>query len=362
MKLIINKSELQSALKFVNRVIMPRTLHPVLSNLRLKACQSLAILGTNQDTTLFTIVDCHVIEEGEIAIPAKKLDELVNSLSSGDITLEKIETRLQLTQGKGKFLIAGCEVTQFPQEPSRQPRHSFTMESKDLIYALDKVGFALANDITRANFSGILLKFQDNKLTAVATDGQRLAIHTQAINAPDCEFLLPKAMCDYIKQLSGGLTVEYDDNKWITIKSDNEETVSGKCVNEKFPDYSQVIPENNTYITVETDVLLSALCRIVVMTNPMSSLIRIRIADSRLQIEGKDYELGTMGSEELAVFQSGEGIELGLSGKNLVEVLKHIGTKEVKLTYKSTQSAVQIIEDNNYQVILMPLRLSGNED
>jgi DNA polymerase-3 subunit beta len=374
MRLIVDKKELSEVLRLVAGVLPPRSIHPILSNVLFTADKNgLRILGTDQDMTLEGEVEASIEEEGSIGIPAKRIIDLLRTLDDGQLSLSTNDSRLLITQGKGKFHIAGVRADDFPSvDILGEVTETFSIERKVLNRMINLTSFAVSRDIARINFSGLFFKISENLLSMVGTDGQRLMLIrriTETTNNP-CEMLIPARTLEQIKKIFAASSEDEAILKYDTraLELDcGKFSLQSKLITERFPDYEQVIPrDNDKIVTTVKGPLESALARVSVLANPASNLVKCQVEDDILTISGKDYELGTEGKASVDINYEGESFMVGFSSKNFGEVLQHIDSDEVEMSFKTPQSAVSLVpspqvEGETYQAILMPLRLTGDE-
>ncbi len=374
MKLKVDKQGLLDSLKLVNGVLPPRSIHPVLSNILISAQEGeIHMLGTDQDITLEGTMTADIEEEGSIGLPARKMLDLLRKMDDGELSITTDNNRAIIEQGQGRFQIAGVKASDFPPvDIVGEIKDSFAMEKELLDQMIRSTSFAVSRDMARLSFSGLFFKISENKLTMVGTDGQRLILSekiTDTTNNPN-EILIPSRTVDLIRKIFSSTenteaTVKLGRN---TLKLEcGEFSLQSKLITEKFPDYDQVIPrDNNKTLVADKNLLINTLSRVSVLANPSSNLVKFTLNGDMLNIASKDYELDTEAKEEMTVNYEGDEFKIGFSSKNLAEVLEHVTTQEVELTFNTPNSAVVLSpkdqpESENYLAILMPLRLTGED-
>ncbi|MDQ4099621.1 MAG: DNA polymerase III subunit beta, partial [Chloroflexota bacterium] len=121
MKVSCLQENLQRALSRVSRAVATRTALPVLSNVLLTTDgERLRVAATNLEIGITTWVDAAVREEGRITVDARLLNEFVNTLPAGEVSLVTDTARVSLVvqSGRDKAAINGIDAEDFPVIPS----------------------------------------------------------------------------------------------------------------------------------------------------------------------------------------------------------------------------------------------------
>src|SRR5438067_2013207 len=97
MKVNVLANNLQGKLSFLNHAVSLKSQLPVLLNILIEAEKDVMKLSsTDLEIGIEITLAAEVIEEGAITVPAKTFTELVNSLGSDGITLQTVNTTLEV--------------------------------------------------------------------------------------------------------------------------------------------------------------------------------------------------------------------------------------------------------------------------
>src|SRR5215475_8164128 len=120
MEIRLNRSEFLSELVPMQGIVERKTTIPVLSHLLLTAREDkLHLAATDLDVSLTSRCDADVKRDGGIAVQAKKLMEIIRSLTGDEVLLVQEEPRvLTIRAGKSRFRIHGLSPDDFPTLPS----------------------------------------------------------------------------------------------------------------------------------------------------------------------------------------------------------------------------------------------------
>lgn len=373
MEFTCERTEFYDMLGNVQSVIPSRSAHPVLANVLVSAENGkVRILGTDMDVTMIGIIKGEIKSEGSYALPAKKLHELLRELGPGEVVFRREGSRIKLSQGLGRFSVSGVEKEDYPHEDlMKEEEKKFKLSVDDLTRMLDKAGYAISADVARIALSGLLLKLTSDKATAVATDGHRLTLLKKEIEIEDgeeIEILIPHKTVNHLgKMLAEGETVDVTVGAGTVRFSIGNYTLTSKLITERFPNFEQVIPKDNTRALIaERKSLMAAVRRAAVLSNPLTHLLKFDIDENKVELSSSDYDVGGEAFEKVIVEYTEEPMKIGFNSTYLLEILRHLDSDEVKFLLKNSLSSALILplpqeEGEEYLSILMPLRLPEEE-
>lgn len=245
MKLQVTQENLNRALGTVARVANARNPLPVLANVLMRTDNNrLSISATNLDIAITQYIGAKVSADGSITVPARLMQDFVNSLPAGVIDLELDETRLHITTDQYNSVINGIVADDFPVMPTIVDGKTWSVAAPILKKALQQVVFAASNDESRPVLTGILLHTVSGKLYLAATDSYRLAEKELGANKQDISLLIPAtAMQDLLRIIGDAeedVQVTHDDQQ-VRFRVGDIELVA-RLLEGKYPDYRKLIP------------------------------------------------------------------------------------------------------------------------
>ena len=138
-----------------------------------------------------------------------------------------------------------------------------------------------------------------------------------------------------------------------------------RLIDERFPDYENVIPlDNNNTVVVKKDELLSSLKRIAIYANKTTHQVRLKITGSELLVSAEDLDFSNEANERLSCEHDGEDLEIGFNARFLVEMLSNIDSDEITLKRSAPNRAGIITpnekeEEEDILMLVMPVMLSN---
>jgi DNA polymerase-3 subunit beta len=227
---------------------------------------------------------------------------------------------------------------------------------------LKKTAYAASSDETRFVLNGVLLSFRDGKLTMVATDGRRLALVESEVEFPDeaeGDMILPtKAVSELLHVLGeeGDLKIYAKENQ-IVFEFDDV-LLASKLIDGTYPNYRQVIPTQcEERVTVEREVLLTALKRASLLTTDKSSATKLTFNDNQLVVVTTSPDVGEA-RETLAIKYTGKEITVAFNAEYMMDPLRNLSNDEIFVELTDDLSPGVIKCDIPFLYVLMPMRIS----
>src|SRR3954465_7913231 len=189
------QENLARGLSVVSRAVSNRSL-PVLTNVLLKTEDGgLKLTATNLEIGITYWVAGKIETDGAITVPARLLTDLVNSLPSSErVDLDLGAAELLHIQGGGlETHVKGIDADEFPAIQTAGEEPTTRISQKVLRQALEETIFAAATDEAPPLLTGVLARFEGDRLTLAAADNYRIAVKTIATldAVPDTSVVVP---------------------------------------------------------------------------------------------------------------------------------------------------------------------------
>lgn len=281
-------------------------------------------------------------------VDAKDFVNIIKSLGS-DVVITANDG-LVFKSGKSKYKLPIQDPEDFPKLTDVDPGGEVTVKPDQLKDLINSTLFSVGKDELRMSMTGI--KFGDNHV--VATDSHRMVICDSEI---DLDFILPSATARVILASFDGNEVAISQNDGsIKFVSGNTTLVSTK-ITERYPNWEAVVPKNNPYkLKIGTSHLISALSRILLVSNNMSNMVVFRLGDEST-ITADDNDFKTSGVEEITCDYQGEPLVIGFNGKIMLEAIRTIVDEEILISFSHPNRAA-LAEANGKTLLFMPMMVS----
>jgi DNA polymerase-3 subunit beta len=373
MKLSCLQENLSRGLSVVGRAVPTRTTLPVTNNVLLSTDESrLKLVATNLEIAISCWIGAKVEEEGAITVPARLLNEFINSLPGEkvDIALSPRSRTLELQCARFEARISGMEADDFPPIPQVAEGITTRMEPEALRQAITQVVFAAATEDTRPVLTGVYAEFEGEKLTLAAADGFRLAVYHMPLAAPveeKVEVIIPARALSELNRLlvaqEEPVEVRVNAQKsQVLFQLKNTQMVS-QLIQGTFPNYSQLIPQSHTTkAVVEASEFLRATRTASIFARDGGGIVRLEITPGeeltpgRMTVSARAEEVGD-DKGEIDAMVEGEAARIAFNGRYLTDVLGilHEEKVAVETATPSSPGVLRPVGVENYIYVVMPM-------
>ncbi|MCD6379894.1 DNA polymerase III subunit beta [bacterium] len=368
MKSLISLDELQQKMSAISSVVPGKTTMPILSMVLITAKEnSLTFSATDLDISVTSKIKGTVEENGSIAAPAKKITEIVRSLSGDQVTFEAKDGALYIKSGRSNFVINGRNAEDFPQIPKQEGKTEFSIDFQLFEKLIKRTIYAVSTDLTRPALCGVLCKVSGDGITMVSTDGHRLAkidLKQKIANVDKIDAIIPPKALLTLKQFSSGqnkVKIQLAENN-ISFSMEDV-VIYSRLLEGPFPDFSKVIPENNKKkLTLSRSSLYEATKRVAILSDALTHLVIFSIKKNKLLLNVTTKELGGA-EEEIDVEYSDEPMEIGYNARYVQDILKTIESDDIIFHLDRSDNAGVIVpveqaNEFDHLCIIMPLRIN----
>ena len=393
MKFLVALSSLKDGINKVMPAIPPKSTLPVLEHINLQLENNeLRMISTDQDITILHNLEVTGLQNGRILVPARKLNEITKALgNSGEIEFEidEVNFDIKLKTSTGKYHMKGLNPDEYLDLPelfeSNKPDFDGENITGDLVgkaafftkfeisRLCTKTSFAVSNDEFRPAMTGVLFQFRSDYINAVSTDSYRLVRATSHPENPqlpeEVDVIIPSKTIDLLKNVDDDVLLSFIENSSSNITHIRFDVGSSvfvtRIIDEKFPPYESVIPNNNELIArVDKAELLKSIKLVSIFSSNISKQIRVQLKENELVIKGQDEDSGSDAVETIQCQYSGTEIEIGFNYKFLEDAVSNIDTGdegEVLLTLSEPTRPALILpneEAKELLMLIMPVRIS----
>ena len=373
MKFIVSSSDLNGHLQAISRVINAKNTLPILDSFMFELRDgTLYITGSDGETTMTTQVEVtESAKDGKLAITAKTLLDALREGPDQSLTFEVNEETMEVTVSylNGHYSLMGQNADVYPMPLGLGDNATqVTIPANVLQKAIGCTLFATASDELRPVMNGIYFDITEQDIPFVASDGHKLVRYrsTAAHADEQASFILPKKPAGLVKNL---LTKEENDvkvafNERNCVITVNDFRVICRLIEGKYPNYGNVIPQNNPYIlTVDRQTAISSIRRVSIFSSQASSLIKLAVAENKLTLSAQDIDFSTSAQETIDCQYEGAPMSIGFKSSFLLEILNNIDSEMVTFALADFARAgviepVTQEETENLLMLLMPMMLN----
>jgi DNA polymerase III subunit beta len=385
MKFTVRSNELINAVNKVISVTPTRSTLPILGNLLFSLeGKVLSVMGSDLEVYIEVKINVDGKSDGQVAVPAKKLETLLQNLPGKDLSFD-LQSNLKLvikTKG-GKWTITGEDANDFPLPAEVEESGKVSINSQLLTRYLSKAIHAASNDELRRSMNGIFFEIKKGEFKVVSTDGHRLVKIIKsgfAFDGNKTSMLVPIKTCQLMSKLFKGKISEgeqteedsapaedtdvqlYFSNDFLKCSLGNI-TINSRLIDDTFPNYESVIPNDNEKILkLSKNDLIGAVKRSIIMSDQITNKTSFSISESELKVRAVNNEYGTDADETIECnFTESDEFEIAFNGKYLLEAIQHF-ENEILMFDFSTPLKASIIrpseqnENEDLMMLVMPVR------
>ena len=266
MKFIVSSASLLKELNNINGVITTNPVVPILENFLFEIEDGkLVITASDLQTSMITELEVEAKDSGSIAVPAKILLETLKNLPEQPVTfsIDEETYSIEISSDNGRYKLAGENSTDFPKIPEVSDGYNVDISTDALSSAISNSIFATSNDELRPAMTGVFINLSPTNTTFVATDGHRLIRYRRVDVATEGDqehsIIIPRKALNLLNSTlpNENTNVSIEFNMANAFFHFNNIKMICRLIDERFPDYENVIPaENDNHMSILPKTLI----------------------------------------------------------------------------------------------------------
>lgn len=374
MKLTCNREKLLHAFRTAASVAPAHSPKPILQNVKLEATSESVVLSAT-DLEVGIRIELPGVEveiPGDVILPAGRFGSILRKNSDEKLLLESEAQRAQVKGDRSEFRLPWENPDNFPPVPGFDEEKYHEVPAQFFRKLARRTVFATDSENNRYALGGVLLEMGEKGITAVGTDGRRLAKQegpAKSVGGHDtgesmtivpsrAMQLIERALAENEANIQ--LAAREDD---VLVKSDRT-TIYTRLVEGRYPEWRSVFPcREGTRIEIQVGPLLSAIDQAAVVTNKEwheeGHGVDFTFGAGKAVLAGREAGLGES-HVEMPIAYDGTEITISLDPRYMADFLKVLDpeTTFVLEVYDSETAAVGRTDDG-YDYVIMPVA-AGN--
>jgi DNA polymerase-3 subunit beta len=289
------------------------------------------------------------------------LADLVRLLPDESVSLAFDEGTgmLEVSSGRYSSKVNVFSAEDFPRLPSVEiDLHSISAPA--LLGTIEKVARAASRDESRPVLTGILVRFEGNRLTMAATDSYRLSVKETELgeSGPELEAIIPaRSLQELTRLAAGGDIVQLGLHENHVVFGAAGVWLTTRRIDGQFPNYKQLLPETfEVEVTTPREPLLEVIRRAGVMAQRNAPL-RLRFSEGELSVSAVTQDVGEA-RESLEIDYAGDPLEIGFNPEFLREGLEAVADENVQLKLiNPLRPGLLMSPSESFWYLIMPIRL-----
>lgn len=367
MKISCDREQLLHAFQTVASVAPARSPKPILQNVKLEVTdQAVTLLATDLEVGIrHQVSGVDIQSTGVVILSVTRFGSILRESTDETLHLEGDGQGTTIRGERSQFRLPAENPAEFPQVTGFDVSNYHTVPARLLRELIRRTAFATDNESSRYALGGIKLEVADAHLTAIGTDGRRLAKMTgpvgttgEALDAAQTTIIPTRAMT-----LIERAVVPADDEVKIAVNGNEflvhteRATISARMLEGRFPDWKKVFPESGAGVKLDLAVgaTLTAVRQAQIATSDESRGVDFTFGEGMLVLSGKAAEVG-QSRVELPIGYDGDELTVTLDPRFVVDFLKVLDAdKTFSFEVKDAESAAVCSTDDGYGYVIMPL-------
>lgn len=366
MQFSIDRDRLREAVATVIAAVPNRTTLNILENILVEAKDDhVRLSATDLNIALDARIPTEIDREGAVAVPAKKLQQLIREMPEGAIEISQVSgNAVQFSGGRARVKINGLGAEDYPAFPEVDFQNGLSLSGRELYDLIDQVAYAASLSEDRPTLQGVLWQIKNGSMRMVATDGHRLALRGITLEAeiPDVDLIVPpKALAQVARLFADEDAVQIGWSKNHIGFQAGDKLVASRLANGPYPNYEMVIPKDNDRIaSFDKNTFVAALRRMDVISPDSTHKVRFDFTEGQVKMSVETPDVGD-GHEFVEVEWQGAPLSIAFNAGYLLDLLRRLGGDTIEATFKASDRAVNFrlegANDSDHINIVMPLRL-----
>jgi DNA polymerase-3 subunit beta len=366
LQVTVSRDRLAETAALAARAVSARASVLVLGGVQLRAAEGeLVFAATDMEISLRAAIPATVVADGEVVVPGRLLLEIARALPADEATLAYVpeEAVLTITSGSAHYRIHTFPAEDFPQLPDVDAVSLRPVERAAFVETVARVSKSASRDESRPVLTGILVRFEPQKVVMAATDSYRLAVKETPCVSPleDTEAIIPaRALQELTRLATAGDHVQLGMHENHVVFGLDGVWLTSRRIDGQFPNFRQLLPDHFEHeLTLPREELLDVVRRTGLLAQRNSPL-RLRFAEGELTISAQTQDVGQARESLPAPFHATEPLEIGFNAEFLRDGLESISSSTVRFKLISPlRPAVLEGETSDYTYLIMPIRLAG---
>jgi DNA polymerase III subunit beta len=367
MKATCQRDKLLHAFQMAASVAPARSPKPILQNIKLEVASDGAILmGTDLEVGIRAAVEGFAVEApGSVVLPRDRFGKILAESSDEKLDLESDGRKVFVRGQRSEFQLPSENPDEFPNVLAFEEQKYHEMPARFFREVIRRTVYATDNESSRYALGGVLLELSASGLTAVATDGRRLArqegpatsvgghvsgdnmtiIPTRAMQ------LIERALADNEENIQ--LAAREND---VLVKSGGT-TIYSRLVEGRYPKWRDVFPRREGMLKIELSAgpFYAAVRQAAIVTSEERRGVDFTFGGGKIVLVAHGAEFGES-HVELPIAYDGADVGITLDPRFMSDFLKVLELEQTfTMELRNAESAAVCSTEDGYAYVVMPL-------
>ena len=369
MRFTCEKNTLLTGLNVTGRTVAQKSAISAIEGILCKAGDGLSLTGYNMETAITYVIDAEVSDMGQCVLPARLFGDIIRRLPEGPVTVVVDDNyKVSIRAGYASFTISAESADEYPTLPDVGDGRSIRIPQTAMKELISGTIFAVSENQGRPIHTGVKFEVEEDRVSAIAVDGFRLArrtYHTQEPTGRQLSFVVPAPGLKELEKIlsDGDNQVAFTLGTRHILFQVGQATLICRLLEGEFLDWRKVVPTNCPIrLCAHVSDLASSIERVgLIVSEKYKSPVRCIFGNQQVLLRTNT----TIGAAEDQCSLAGDGkeLEIGFNVRYLADSLRAIPSEEVILELTNGLSPIVMTpadEKLDFSYMVLPVRIKSN--
>ncbi|HIQ68300.1 MAG TPA: DNA polymerase III subunit beta [Candidatus Faecousia excrementigallinarum] len=369
MRFTCEKNTLLTGLNVTGRTVAQKSAISAIEGILCKAGDGLSLTGYNMETAITYVIDAEVSDMGQCVLPARLFGDIIRRLPEGPVTVVVDDNyKVSIRAGYASFTISAESADEYPTLPDVGDGRSIRIPQTAMKELISGTIFAVSENQGRPIHTGVKFEVEEDRVSAIAVDGFRLArrtYHTQEPTGRQLSFVVPAPGLKELEKIlsDGDNQVAFTLGTRHILFQVGQATLICRLLEGEFLDWRKVVPTNCPIrLCAHVSDLASSIERVgLIVSEKYKSPVRCIFGNQQVLLRTNT----TIGAAEDQCSLAGDGkeLEIGFNVRYLADALRAIPSEEVILELTNGLSPIVMTpadEKLDFSYMVLPVRIKSN--
>lgn len=369
MRFTCEKNTLLTGLNITGRTVAQKSAISAIEGILCKAGDGLSLTGYNMETAITYLIEAEVSDMGQCVLPARLFGDIIRRLPEGPVTVVVDDNyKVSIRAGYASFTISAESADEYPNLPDVGDGRSIRIPQTAMKELISGTIFAVSENQGRPIHTGVKFEVEEDRVSAIAVDGFRLArrtYHTQEPTGRQLFFVVPAPGLKELEKIlsDGDNQVAFTLGTRHILFQVGQATLICRLLEGEFLDWRKVVPTNCPIrLCAHVSDLASSIERVgLIVSEKYKSPVRCIFGNQQVLLRTNT----TIGAAEDQCSLAGDGkeLEIGFNVRYLADALRAIPSEEVILELTNGLSPIVMTpadEKLDFSYMVLPVRIKSN--
>ena len=369
MRFTCEKNTLLTGLNITGRTVAQKSAISAIEGILCKAGDGLSLTGYNMETAITYLIEAEVSDMGQCVLPARLFGDIIRRLPEGPVTVVVDDNyKVSIRAGYASFTISAESADEYPTLPDVGDGRSIRIPQTAMKELISGTIFAVSENQGRPIHTGVKFEVEEDRVSAIAVDGFRLArrtYHTQEPTGRQLSFVVPAPGLKELEKIlsDGDNQVAFTLGTRHILFQVGQATLICRLLEGEFLDWRKVVPTGCPIrLCAHVFDLASSIERVgLIVSEKYKSPVRCIFGNQQVLLRTNT----TIGAAEDQCSLAGDGkeLEIGFNVRYLADALRAIPSEEVILELTNGLSPIVMTpadEKLDFSYMVLPVRIKSN--